>query len=79
MREKLIRACLLRAEGDFACAEANVSVYLNQSVGIGEHNKIVEAIEEELDTMAVASDRIEMLNKYFVENTWEFETVGGTD
>ena len=40
-------------------------VYMNQSVGIGEHADIVEAIQQELDTMAAASDRIEMIEKYF--------------
>ena len=38
---------------------------MNQSVGIGEHSDIVEAIQKELDTMALASDRIEMLKKHF--------------
>jgi hypothetical protein len=38
---------------------------MNQSVGIGEHSDIVEAIQQELDTMAAAEDRIEMLDKYF--------------
>ena len=36
-------------------------VYMNQSVGIGEHSDVVEAIQEELDKMAAAQDRIEML------------------
>jgi hypothetical protein len=38
---------------------------MNQSVGIGEHSDIVEAIQEELDKMAAATDRIEMLNVHF--------------
>ena len=38
---------------------------MNHSVGIGEHADIVEAIQQELDTMAAASDRIEMLEKHF--------------
>jgi len=38
---------------------------MNQSVGIGEHSDIVEAIQEELDKMAAATDRIEMLKEHF--------------
>jgi hypothetical protein len=38
---------------------------MHQSVGIGEHSDIVEAIQEELDKMAAATDRIEMLNEHF--------------
>ena len=59
---------MLHAEGELARAEANISVYMNQSVGIGEHSDIVEAIQGELDTMAQAHDRIEMLNKYFLDD-----------
>ena len=39
-------------------------VYMEQSVGIGEHSDIVEAIQEELDKMAMANDRIEMLQEF---------------
>jgi len=38
---------------------------VNQSVGIGEHSDIVEAIQKELDTMAQAEDRIDMITKHF--------------
>jgi hypothetical protein len=38
---------------------------MNHSVGIGEHADIVEAIQEELDKMAAAEDRVEMLEKHF--------------
>ena len=40
---------------------------MNQSVGIGEHSDIVEAIQHELDTMAAAHVRIDMLDTYFDE------------
>ena len=32
---------------------------------LGEHSDIVEAIQKELDTMAVAEDRINMLKDHF--------------
>ena len=65
MKEQLIKACKMHAEGELERAKTNVMVYMNQSVGIGEHSDIVEAIQKELDTMAVAEDRIEMIKKYF--------------
>ena len=34
-------------------------------VGIGEHSDIIETIQKELDSMATAHDRLEMLDKYF--------------
>jgi hypothetical protein len=38
---------------------------MQQVVGIGEHSDIIETIQKELDKMAQAHDRLEMLNKYF--------------
>tara|TARA_B100000497_G_C7555287_1_gene335316 strand:+ start:545 stop:787 length:243 start_codon:yes stop_codon:yes gene_type:complete len=65
MKEQLIKACRMHAEGDRERAKTNIMVYMNQSVGIGEHSDIVEAIQEELDKMAAAEDRIDMLSKHF--------------
>lgn len=65
MKEQLIKAARMHAEGERERAKTNILVYMHQSVGIGEHSDIVEAIQEELDKMAAADDRIEMLKKYF--------------
>ena len=66
MSAQLIKAARMHAEGELERAKTNIMVYMNQSVGIGEHADIVEAIQQELDTMAAASDRIEMLETHFV-------------
>ena len=65
MREQLIKAARKHAEGELDRAKTNIMVYMNQSVGIGEHSDIVEAIQEELDKMASARDRLDMLEIYF--------------
>ena len=65
MSAQLVKAARMHAEGELERAKTNILVYMNQSVGIGEHSDIVEAIQEELDKMAMAEDRIEMLNKHF--------------
>ncbi len=65
MKEQLIKACRMHAEGELERAKTNVMVYMNQSVGIGEHSDIVEAIQKELDKMGIAEDRIQLINKYF--------------
>ena len=71
MKEQLIKAARMHAEGELERAKTNVMVYMKQSVGIGEHSDIVEAIQKELDTMAMATDRIEMLDKHFEYAKWE--------
>ena len=65
MKDQLIKACRMHAEGELERAKTNILVYMNQSVGIGEHSDIVEAVQQELDKMAAANDRIEMLDQYF--------------
>ena len=69
MKEQLIKAARMHAEGELERAKTNIMVYMNQSVGIGEHSDIVEAIQEELDKMAVANDRLEMLATHFAEGS----------
>ena len=68
MKEQIIKACRMHAEGELEKAKTNVMVYMNQSVGIGEHSGIVEAIQKELDIMAAAEGRIDMINKHFSQN-----------
>ena len=65
MKEQRVKAARMHALGDLERAKTNIMVYMNQSVGIGEHSDIVEAIQEELDKMAAAEDRIEMLDRHF--------------
>jgi hypothetical protein len=65
MKEQLVKAARMHAEGELERAKTNIMVYMNNATGIGEHSDIVEAIQEELDKMAAASDRLEMLTKYF--------------
>lgn len=67
MKEQLIKAARMHAEGELERAKTNILVYMTHSVGIGEHSDIVEAIQEELDKMAAAHDRIDMLDTYFGE------------
>jgi hypothetical protein len=67
MKEQLIKAARMHAEGELERAKTNVMVYMNSTTGIGEHPDIVEAIQGELDKMAAANDRIEMLEKFFKE------------
>ena len=65
MRNKLLEATRKHAEGHVAKHVANVEVYLNQSVGIGEHSDIIEAIELELEHIAKYQDQIDVLDLYF--------------
>jgi len=63
----LLDAVRKHAEGHIAKHKANVLVYLNNPVGIGEHPDIIAAIEGELMEMAKYQDQLEMLDKYFAK------------
>ncbi len=61
MKNQLNKAVLMHAHGIQELAKTNILVYMNQPVGIGEHSDVVEAIQLELDKMAQAQDRIDMM------------------
>lgn len=65
LRAQLLKAARLHAEAEIELHKANIEVYLQNVVGIGEHSDIVETIQKELDAMASSYDRLEMLNKHF--------------
>ena len=65
MRNMLIDAQSSHLIGHINKHKANVEILLTNSVGIGEHQDIQTAIEEELEEIANYHDKLEMLVKYF--------------
>ena len=65
LKENLIKAAKLHAEAEIMLHKTNIQVYMEKVVGIGEHSDIVETINKELDAIAAASDRLEMIEKHF--------------
>ena len=60
--DQLILAAKKQAEGELEVHKANIQVYQTMPAGIGEHSDIMEAIQAELDKMAMHEDRLSMLN-----------------
>ncbi len=65
LKEQMLKAARMHAEAEIELHKVNIEVYMQKVVGIGEHSDIIETIQKELDAMATADDRLEMLNKYF--------------
>ena len=63
MSDMLLQALKKKLEGDVAVAKANVLIYKQKSVGIGEHPEIVQAIELEISKMAEAQDKLDTVNQ----------------
>ena len=67
MKDVLINSLRSYFTGNINKHLANVQVYMNSTVGIGEHSDIIETIELELDKAAAYHDKLEMLTKYFIQ------------
>ena len=67
--DQIIEAARKHAEGEVEVHKTNIMVYQTMPAGIGEHSDVVEAVIEELNKLAAADDRLEMLDKYFSENS----------
>jgi hypothetical protein len=67
MREKMLDVLRGHAESNINLHVMNIEVYLKNPAGIGEHSDIMEAIQGELDTIAMHEDRLTILTDYFGE------------
>ena len=61
--DMIIEAARKQAEGEIAVHRANIEVYKSMPAGIGEHSDVTEAVIAELNKLAEADDRLEMLDK----------------
>ena len=67
--EMLIKSVLLdaleaRYESQIAEADAIIKIYLENSVGIGEHPQHIEEIDKQFDKIATAQERLEVLEDF---------------
>ena len=65
MREMLLSAAKSYYVGLINKHISNVEILLTRSVGIGEHQDIQQAIDAELDAVATADDKLNIILKYF--------------
>ena len=65
MRQKLLNAVKSHAQGHIDKHLANIEVYLNNPVGVGEHPDIIEAIEKELEEIGIYQNQLDILDAYF--------------
>ena len=67
MRDAIIQALKQHAKASSQLHMMNIEVYLKNPAGIGEHSDVMEAIQGELDKMAMHEDRLDILDNYFNE------------
>tara|TARA_R100001463_G_scaffold28901_3_gene66056 strand:- start:913 stop:1113 length:201 start_codon:yes stop_codon:yes gene_type:complete len=66
MRNEILKALQIDAEGNIEKARLNIEIYLKNPVGIGEHPDVLAAIQDQLDIIAHEQERIDILLKYFL-------------
>ena len=54
-----------KLEGDIAVHKTNISIYMNNTMGIGDHIDIVETVDKELVKLCEAEDKLATLIKNF--------------
>ena len=67
MKVQIVKALILKYEGEIAEAKANIEIYLHNPAGIGEHPEILESIDLQVAKIAEAEDKISTLQKHFVD------------
>ena len=65
MREMFIEALTKKYEADISVAKATISVYMDKSVGIGEHPQFVQEIDKQLEVISTAEEKLETLKKHY--------------
>jgi hypothetical protein len=61
--EELKHTLLAHARGDMEKHLANVKIYLNNPVGIGEHSDVIKAMEDQLAQVAYYRDIVNTIKE----------------
>ena len=65
MKEQLVQALKTKYDADYKMHKANLDIYLNNPVGIGEHPQHFEEMDKLVELMTAARDKLEVLNKEY--------------
>ena len=60
----ILEALKLKYQSEIASAKANIQVYIDNPVGIGEHPDLVAAVDEQIVKLADAEDKLMALENY---------------
>lgn len=64
--DKQLRDALkLKYQGEMAVAKANINVYMKNPVGIGEHSDLIGAIDEQLNLLTTAEEKLRAIEVHY--------------
>ncbi len=64
MRRAILDALRARYEAEIAEADVTANIYLENSVGIGEHPQHIEEVNKQVDKIANAKEKLEVLDEF---------------
>ena len=64
MSDMLLQALKAKLEGDVAVAKANIMIYKEKSVGIGEHPQHIDEVDKLIEKIANAQEKLKELQHY---------------
>ena len=64
MRIAILNALEAKYEAQIAEADATINIYLNNSVGIGEHPQHVEEVDKQLQKISDAQEKLDALEMF---------------
>ncbi len=64
MRRAILEALKARYEAEIAEADATANIYLENSVGIGEHPQHIDEVNKQVEKIATAREKLEVLDQF---------------
>ena len=67
MKKAILEALEAKYNAQIAEADATIKIYLENSVGIGEHPQHIEEIDKQLQRISEAEEKLEALKRFKTE------------
>ena len=64
MKDAILTALVARYEAQIAEADATVKIYLENSVGIGEHPQHIDEVDKQFEKIAAAEEKLKVLEDF---------------
>ena len=64
MRRAILNALRAKYEAEIAEADATINIYLENSVGIGEHPQHIEEVNKLVEKIANAKEKLDVLDEF---------------
>ena len=69
MKKAILDALEAKYDAQIAEADATIKIYLENSVGIGEHPQHIEEVDKQLQKIADAQEKLEVLKDFQPERS----------